>query len=180
MLRKIIAFLNEYKIPFVVIGGIANAERGRMRTTEDADLKVLIQGRTISEFRKLAESRFKPYRRPWLGKKTESGLIVSVEVEPGMVVDMLAAVLPYEELAIQRAEIIVIDGVPLPICTAEDLIIHKATSNRSQDWIDIEGVLMRQRGKLDVAYIRDWLSQFAEALENPEILTCFNQLYETV
>ena len=179
MLRKIIAFLNEYKIPFVVIGGIANAERGRMRATEDADLKVLIQGRTISEFRKLAESRFKPYRRPWLGK-AESGLIVSVEVEPGMVVDMLAAVLPYEELAIQRAEIIVIDGVPLPICTAEDLIIHKAISNRSQDWIDIEGVLMRQRGKLDVAYIRDWLSQFAEALEDPEILTRFNQLYETV
>jgi len=97
-----------------------------------------------------------------------------------MVVDMLAAVIPYEELAIQRAEIIEIDGVPLPICTAEDLIIHKAISNRSQDWIDIEGRLMRQRGKLDVAYIRDWLSQFAEALENPEILTRLNLLYETV
>jgi len=27
---------------------------------------------------------------------------------------------------------------------------------------------------------RDWLSQFAEALENPEILTRFNKLYETV
>jgi hypothetical protein len=41
-------------------------------------------------------------------------------------------------------------------------------------------VLIRQRGKLDDAYIRDWLSQFAEALENPEILTRFNQLHETV
>jgi hypothetical protein len=39
---------------------------------------------------------------------------------------------------------------------------------------------MRQRGKLDVAYIRDWLSQFAKALENPEILTRLNQLYETI
>jgi len=57
---------------------------------------------------------------------------------------------------------------------------YRAISNRSQDWIDIEGVLIRQRGKLDVAYIRDWLSQFAEALENPEILTRFNQLHETV
>jgi hypothetical protein len=45
---------------------------------------------------------------------------------------------------------------------------------------DIEGILIRQRGKLDVDYIRDWLSQFSEALENPEILTHFNQLYETV
>ena len=57
---------------------------------------------------------------------------------------------------------------------------YRAISNRSQDWIDIEGVLIRQRGKLDDAYIRDWLSQFAEALENPEILTRFNQLHETV
>ena len=115
-LRKIIAFLNEYKIPFAVIGGIANAERGRMRATEAADLKVLIQGRTISVFRKLAER----------------GLIVSVEVEPGMVVDMLAAVFPYEELAIRRAEIIIIDGVPLPICTAKDLIITKPSQNAAR------------------------------------------------
>jgi len=41
-------------------------------------------------------------------------------------------------------------------------------------------VLIRQRGNMDVAHIRDWLSQFAEALENPEILTRFNQLHETV
>ncbi|MDI6768699.1 MAG: nucleotidyltransferase [Anaerolineales bacterium] len=179
MLKKIIAFLDENDISFAVIGGIANAERGRPRATEDADLKVLIKDKTISEFRALAESRFVPHRRPWLGK-AESALIVSVEVEPEMVVDMLVAVFPYEEFAIQRAEIIEIDGVPLPICTAEDLIIHKAISNRSQDWIDIEGVLIRQRGKLDVKYIRHWLSQFAEALENPEIMTRFNQLYETI
>ena len=115
-LRKIIAFLNEYKIPFAVIGGIANAERGRMRATEAADLKVLIQGRTISVFRKLAES----------------GLIVSVEVEPGMVVDMLTAVFPYEELAIRRAEIIIIDGVPLLICTAEDLIITEPSQTAAR------------------------------------------------
>ncbi|MCJ7584130.1 MAG: hypothetical protein MUO30_05110 [Anaerolineales bacterium] len=130
-LRKITAFLTEYKIPFAVIGGIANAERGRMRATEAADLKVLIQGRTISVFRKLAESCFKPYRRPWLGK-AESGLIVSVEVEPGMVVDMLTAVFPYEELAIRRAEIIIIDGVPLPICTAEDLIITEPSQTAAR------------------------------------------------
>jgi predicted nucleotidyltransferase len=178
VLQKVIAFLEEYGIPFVVIGGIANAERGRPRATEDADLKVLVKGRTISEFRALAEARFTPHRRPWLGK-AESTLIISVEPEPDMVVDMLVAVFPYEELAIERAEKIDIDGIILPICTAEDLIIHKAISNRKQDWIDIEGVLMRQRGKLDHAYIHNWLSQFAEALETPEILSRFEELYKT-
>ncbi len=174
-LKRVIDFLKEYNIPFTVIGGIANAVRGRPRATEDIDLKVLIRGRTIAEFRQLAESRFAPHRRPWLGK-AESALIISIEIEPGAVVDMLAAVFPYEEQAIQRAEPIEVDGVSLPICTAEDLIIHKAISNREQDWIDIEGVLIRQRGKLDLAYVFHWLAQFAEALENPEILTRFDQL----
>ncbi|MDO9131252.1 MAG: hypothetical protein Q7U34_15445 [Anaerolineales bacterium] len=71
-------------------------------------------------------------------------------------------------------------GTPTRVCTAEDFIIHKAIANRGKDWLDIPSILMRQRGKLDVVYIRDWLSQFAEALENPEILTRFDHLYETI
>ncbi len=176
-LKPILAFLKEFNIPYMLIGGIAIAERGRVRTTEDADLKILVQDRTISEFRALAESRFKPHHRPWLGK-SESALIVSVETKDGMVVDMLASILPYEEQAIQRAEIIEIDGLDLPVCTAEDLIIHKAISNRQHDWRDIEGVIFRQRGKLDLKFIRHWLTQFAEALEMPELLTRFEELYE--
>ncbi|MFZ5912578.1 MAG: nucleotidyltransferase [Chloroflexota bacterium] len=176
-LKQIVEFLEEYSIPFMVIGGIANAERGRIRATDDADLKILIRDRTISEFRELAEKRFKSHRRPWLGK-SESALIIAVELEDGSVVDMLAAVFPYEEQAIQRAEKIEMDGLLLPVCTAEDLIIHKAITRRHQDWLDIEGVIIRQRGKLDLKYIRHWLQQFSEALETPEMLTRFEELYE--
>lgn len=42
-LQQIVAFLDEYSIPFMIIGGIANAERGRVRATEDADLKILVR-----------------------------------------------------------------------------------------------------------------------------------------
>ena len=43
--------------------------------------------------------------------------------------------------------------------------------SKRKDWPDVESLLIAQRGKLDEAYIADWLSQFAEALEKPEILT---------
>jgi hypothetical protein len=66
-LRQVDAFLQECGFPYVVIGGIANAVRGEPRATHDADLKVLVQRMTIAEFRALAEARFKPYRRPWMG-----------------------------------------------------------------------------------------------------------------
>ena len=35
---------------------------------------------------------------------------------------------------------------------------------------------VEQRGKLDEAYIADWLAQFAEALEKPEILREYQRL----
>jgi predicted nucleotidyltransferase len=163
-LRQVDAFLKARGIPYAVIGGIANAVRGEPRATHAADLKVLVQGMTIAEFRALAEARFKPYRRPWLGR-AESTLIISLEVAPDMIVDMLVAVLPYEGQAIRRAEMIEVEGLSLPICTAEDLIIHKASADRPKDWLDIETVLLRQRGKLDVTYVRSWLMQFADALQ---------------
>lgn len=176
-LRQMDSFLKAHAIPYVVIGGIANAVRGEPRATHDADLKVLVEGMTIAQFRALAEAQFKPYRRPWLGR-AESSLIISLEVAPDMVVDLLVAVLPYEAEAIRRAEVIEIEGLSLPVCTAEDLIIHKAIADRPKDWIDIEKILLRQRGKLDIEYIRQWLEQFAEALENPALVTRFNQLWK--
>ena len=47
-----------------------------------------------------------------------------------MIVDLLVAVLPYKAQAIQRAELTEIDGFSLPVCTAEDLIIHKAIADQ--------------------------------------------------
>ncbi len=174
-LKEVDAFLKTHGIAYAVIGGIANAVRGEPRATHDADLKVLVKGMTIAQFRTLAEARFRPYRRPWLGR-AESSLIISLEVAPDMVVDMLVAVLPYEEQAIRRAEMVEIEGLSLPICTAEDLIIHKAIADRPKDWLDIEKVLLRQGARLDVGYIRTWLVQFADALEKPMLVTRFSQL----
>ena len=61
-------------------------------------------------------------------------------------------------------------------CTAEDLIIHKAIAEREKDWMDIEGVLVRQGDKLDQTYIAHWLEQFAQALERPELVQRYKAL----
>jgi hypothetical protein len=58
----------------------------------------------------------------------------------------------------------------------EDLIIHKAIAAREKDWIDIEGILTRQRGRLDQEHILNWLDQFAQALDRPEVVTRYQGL----
>jgi hypothetical protein len=40
-------------------------------------------------------------------------------------------------------------GVALVTCSAEDLIVFKAFAGRERDWLDIEGIALRQRGRLD-------------------------------
>ncbi len=175
-LKQVKEFLEACHIPYMVIGGIANAIWGQVRATEDADLKVLVGNMSISDFRKLAETKFKPYRRSWLGK-AESALIVSVEVVPGMVTDMLVGVLPYEEQAVRRARIMELEGLQLPVCTAEDLVVHKAIADREKDWMDIDGIVFRQRGRLEADYVRDWLRQFGEVLEKPHLVRKFDDLY---
>ena len=46
----------------------------------------------------------------------------------------------------------------------------KAFAARPRDWLDIEGIIIRQTGKLDWTYIRNQLGPLTELKEAPEIL----------
>lgn len=46
--------------------------------------------------------------------------------------------------------------------------------------MDVEALLSRQRDKLDENYIENWLAQFAEALDKPEMLTEYQRLVEKI
>ena len=52
-LRAVADFLAEHNIPYMVIGGLANSVWGEVRATRDADFKISIGDRSLSEFREL-------------------------------------------------------------------------------------------------------------------------------
>ena len=60
--------------------------------------------------------------------------------------------------------------VPLCTCSAEDLLVLKAFADRPKDWIDIEGILIRQGEHLDWVYIRTQLDPLAELKDAPELV----------
>ena len=47
----------------------------------------------------------------------------------------------------------------------------KAFASRPKDWVDVDGMLIRQAGRLDWNYVRRQLTPLAELKEAPEILT---------
>jgi len=67
-------------------------------------------------------------------------------------------------------------NVALPTASAEDIVVMKAFANRRQDWVDVEGILAKQRGKLDWEYIRRELSVLCELKEAPEIMEELEQM----
>lgn len=94
----------------------------------------------------------------------------------GVIAEFLLALPGYEELIIERAVQHDFGGWLAWVCSAEDLIIQKVAAGRGKDWSDVEALLIEQGGKRDEAYIDEWLSQFAEALAKPEILTKYQGL----
>lgn len=173
--QRVVDFLNEHNIPYMLIGGLAVSIWGEPRVTLDADFKVSID-MPLADFRKLVFEHY-PERPTNISAHKKSLHILHIWESPGVAVDLLVSIFDYEKEAIKRAVETKVMGAPVRVCTAEDFIIHKAAADRVKDWIDIEKILMRQRGKLDLKYIRKWLTQFSEALENPEILQQFERLY---
>jgi predicted nucleotidyltransferase len=175
-MRRVIDFLNEHDIPYMLIGGLAVSMWGETRVTHDVDFKVSID-MPLADFRKLVLDHF-PARPTNIPPHKLSPHVIHFWASSDVAADILVSVFDYEREAIKRAVDAEIMGVPARVCTAEDFIIHKAIANRGRDWMDVETILMRQRGKLDIKYIRHWLKQFSEALETPEMLTRFEGLFE--
>lgn len=171
-LRAAIQVLEENRYRYAVIGGIAFAQWAPPRVTRDVDFKVLVPNLDYAAVRQTLRTAFPERAR---SHAPENPLIVAVKIQD-IIVDFLFAVPGYEENIIERAVLRDLGGWSAWICSPEDLIIQKMIAGRSKDLPDVENILAVQRSKLDDAYIRDWLAQFADALEKPEILTEYERL----
>jgi predicted nucleotidyltransferase len=169
-------FLENQKIQYAVIGGIANQIWGQARFTYDIDIKVLVPDSDYKRLRMTLTKAFSESGRPDL---PTNPLIVSVKVGE-IIVDFLLSTPGYEEQLVKRAIHYKFEDLSLWICTAEDLIIQKAVAGRAKDWQDIEGIVIEQKTKLNQNYLEDWLSQFAEVLDSPDIFNHYRTIWQLV
>jgi predicted nucleotidyltransferase len=104
--------------------------------------------------------------------------VLAAETTEGIRIDIIFGQLPYEEQAIQRARTIDFGGVPVLICSPEDLIIHKIISERSQDREDVRGIIHRLGPLLDREYIEPILRGLEEDLGRADLVTFFADCLE--
>ena len=75
----------------------------------------------------------------------------------------------FEAEMLRRAKPVAISrGRKFRTASAEDILVMKTLAGRAHDWKDIEGIIARQRDKLDWEYVHRWLDPLLELTEMPE------------
>jgi predicted nucleotidyltransferase len=166
--RQLQDILERLELPFCFIGGLANLQWGEPRLTQDLDLTVLAgwgdEERVIDMLLENIIPRFEDARQFAINNR-----VLLLETEEGIPIDLALGALPFEKLAIDRSKDIDMGGIFLRLCSAEDLVVMKAFANRERDWSDIDGILIRQQGKMDITYIVEHIRLLDEAKPGEEI-----------
>lgn len=147
---------------FCFIGGLAVQRWGEPRMTRDVDLTLLtgygaeapFVARLLESFTSRVNDAEDFARR---------ARVLLLRHGSGVPIDVSLGALPFEERTVSRASPWVVpDSAGLVTCSAEDLVVHKVFAGRDRDWPDVDGILARQAGRLDVALIVEELTPLLE------------------
>lgn len=162
-------FLTAHDVRYAVIGAIALQKWGEPRFTRDVDITVESSITDLPRLVRLITEQFASRTQDPLAFARRTRMIL-IKAGADIDVDISLALPGYEDQLFLRAVDSEIEpGKSIRLCSAEDLVIHKAVAGRPQDLSDIESVVQRQGERLDAAYIREWLKAFADALDNPDL-----------
>ncbi len=165
------ARLEEIGLPYCFIGGIAVQRWGEPRLTVDADATVLSDWEHDERLSDALLASF-PGRRQDAREFALRHRVLLLRASDGTALDVALGAIPFERRSVERStRWLLPEGQSLPTCSAEDLVVHKAFAARDRDWVDIEGVLVRQGAALNLALIKEELLPLITLKEEPEIWT---------
>jgi predicted nucleotidyltransferase len=174
-------FLEKKGWKFCFIGGLAIQCWSQPRLTKDMDLTLLTGFGAEEPFIDDLLLAYTP-RRTDAREFALTYRVLLLQTASGIGIDIALAGLPFEELSVERSTLVEFaPNIRLRTCTAEDLIVMKAFADRSQDRIDLRGILVRRGTRnLDWNYIWEHLTPLAEVKESPEILEYLKILQQEI
>jgi hypothetical protein len=169
-LSDLLAWFRGTGVPGVIVGGLAASIQSKPRLTRDVDAVVLLGDRSLEEFTRDGESfGIVPRRSDAIKFARKNRILLMVHSPSSVELDVALGAMPFEEEMISRANVVVIQGVSIPVASPEDLIVMKAIPFRSVDEQDIDS-LLQMFPALDKGRVRHWVRQFAEVMEMPEMI----------
>ncbi len=166
---------DEHRWRYCFIGGLAVLRWGEPRETVDVDITLLTGFVNEAAYVSALMARFEP-RRADAADFARVNRVLLLRASSGVGLDIALGGLPFEESAVDRSSPFTFPPeVSLRTCSAEDLIVLKAFADRPKDWVDVDGIIIRQSPHLDWDYVHHHLEPLAELKNAPEILDRLNR-----
>ena len=167
-LTDLAKLLSDNAVPYMVIGGMANAVWGEPRATIDVDITIWVPEENIKDFTAVLTRKYDCLVQDSFGfiQKTR---VLPLKTKQGVRIDLIFGALPFEKEAIERAVKKTVNRNPVFFCTSEDLILQKIISNRTKDSEDVKAIIFRRLKELDIDYLEPRIQELSDILERPEI-----------
>lgn len=175
-LQALINLLSQFDNQGVIIGGIAASLLGSPRYTVDLDAVFLL---SIEAVPRLLHAASEQGIKPRISNCTEfarkSRVVLLRHVDSGTDIDISLGILPFEIEMVKSSQIHELGPIQLRLPTPEDLIILKAVAHRPKDLEDIRSIVA-SHPELDKTRIQNWVEQFGEALDFPQLWNSIHPL----
>ncbi len=175
-IRAVQNLLDRFNDRGVIVGGVAASLLGTPRYTVDLDALLLMTSDDIPKILELASQQGILPRIPdAINFATKNRVLLLRHSNSGTDIDLIMGMLPFEIEMIERSKLFEIGSIRLRLPTPEDLIIMKSVAHRPKDLADIQAIAESHPG-LDKALIQNWVQQFADALDLPDLWMQISQL----
>jgi hypothetical protein len=165
---------------FCFIGGLAVQRWGEPRETIDVDMTLLTGFTGEAEFVSTLIAAFEP-RVADAEAFARTNRVLLLRADSGVGIDIALGGLPFEESAVSRSSLFTFPpDVAVRTCSAEDLVVFKAFADRPKDWVDVEGIIVRQSAVMDWNYVKTQLAPLAELKDAPELVDKLEQLRRSI
>ncbi|MHA1637033.1 MAG: DUF6036 family nucleotidyltransferase [Candidatus Thorarchaeota archaeon] len=159
VLQIVCTFLNQSKIDYVVVGGIAVMYHGVPRTTVDIDFIVQLDESEITTFTAFLQSHNFDVTENNLTDALAENSHCTVFVDESLLrLDIQGVISKFDRMTLQRAIIVNHLGTSIRLGTVEDTIVNKILFDGEQDLRDALGIYRRNSENLDYSYIEQTCS----------------------
>jgi len=168
LFQATVELLEQSRIEYMTIGGIAAGIWGEPRDTKDADFIVVLSANQVGPLLLRArESGYEIDEQVILMNLQISG--VARLLYGGRFADFIVGESPFDTSALSRRQGIKVFERTAWVASPEDLILYKMVAMRDQDIADVRRILIRQNRALDVGYMTSWAAVLSDKIGKPEI-----------
>ena len=149
---------------------------GRPRLTGDVDVTVFLDPEEPEAFvAAMAQAGFDlrvPNLRDFVAR---TRVFPFTHVASGLALDAVLGGPGLEEEFLRTARQVDVGGLVVPVIAPEAFIVTKLLAGRPKDIDDVRGILAAQRDALDLARVRELLHALEAAIDQADLLPCFEE-----